>query len=141
MSLKRKYLAQNLLLALGLMLAAAGALWRLSALRREVAISVDIARAQGLFSDPRGNREPLVENLRHAIAGTNDFIAGDKEYANDPEAAAAYAMLTDAARRANRRLSNVLAASESLPAAAAAGSTPALPESISAELDNALYDV
>src|SRR5881296_2258780 len=138
MSLKRKYLAQNLLLALGLMLAAAGALWRLSALRREVAvsvyaytqqktaetISVDIARAQGLFSDPRGNREPLVENLRHAIAGTNDFIAGDKEYANDPEAAAAYAMLTDAARRANRRLSNVLAASESLPAAAAAGSTP-----------------
>src|SRR5205085_6705515 len=40
MSLKRKFLAQNLLLAVGLVLAAAAGLWRLHALRREVAVSV-----------------------------------------------------------------------------------------------------
>jgi len=104
MSLKRKFLAQNLLLAVGLLLAAAAGVWRLHALRREVAVSVyaytqqktaettavNIARAQGLLSNRKANHQAIIDNLRQAVAGMDDFIAGDKEYANDPEAAAAF---------------------------------------------------
>ena len=158
MSLKRKFLAQNLLLALGLLLAAAGGLWRLHALRREVAVSVyaytqqktaestavHIARAPGLLSDRRANRQAIVDNLRQALAGVDDFIKGDKEYANDPEAAAAYVMLTETAARARARLAGVLATMESQRESQPPGGadpTPASAQSLAADVDNALWDV
>ena len=162
MSLKRKFLAQNLLLAVGLLLAAAAGVWRLHALRREVAVSVyaytqqktaettavNIARAQGLLSNRKANHQAIVDNLRQAVAGMDDFIAGDKEYANDPEAAAAYVMLTESAARARARLRGVLATLESQPAGGVdvgagggADSTPGSDRSIAADVDNALWDV
>ena len=154
MSLKRKFLAQNLLLALGLLLAAAGALWRLSALRREVAVSayaytqqktaettaMHIARAQGLLSDLRGNREPILDNLRQALSGIDDFIAGDAEYAHDAEAAAAYVLLNETAARAKARLSRVLGTIESQRPEEAVSSRAAS-QSLAADLDNALWDL
>jgi signal transduction histidine kinase len=159
MSLKRKFLAQNLLLALGLLLAAAGALWRLGALRRQVAVTlyaynaqksaetvtVHIARAQGLLADPAANRQPILENLRQAIAGLDDFVNGDKEYANDPEAAAAYAALDQVAARARARLTAVVGAMEAqsahappAPGSVAGSSAPA---ALVADVDNALWDL
>ena len=158
MSLRRKFLAQNLLLALGLLLAATAALWRLSALRREVAVSVfayteqktaetvtvNIARAQGLLSNFARNRDTILDNLRQAIAGLEDFRRGDKEYANDPQAAAAYAGLNEIAARAQARLTAVVGAIEAqaareLPAGPPA--TGAAPQSLASDVDNALWDL
>jgi len=126
MSLKRKFLLQNMLLALGLLLVAGVSLWRLRALREEVAASryaytelktaettlVHIARAQGLLAAPDANRPELVQNLRDAVDGLNDFIRPDKAYVNDPAAAKAYESLVRYGERGRQRLTMVLRAVE-----------------------------
>jgi signal transduction histidine kinase len=151
MSLKRKFLAQNLLLALGLLLAAAASLWRLNALRREIGVShfaytelktaettmVSIARAQGLLSVPDADREQVLDNLRQAVAGLTDFVTGDKQYTNDPEAAAAYAALVETAERAKGRLDGVIVLLENRPA----GSPAALTPTQVSEVDHAFWEL
>jgi signal transduction histidine kinase len=126
MSLKKKFLVQNMLLALGLLLLAALSLGRLRSLREEVGASryaytelktaettiVHIARAQGLLASPAAHRPALAENLREAIQGLDDFIRPDKPYVQDPQAAAAYEGLVRYGERARQRLSTVLAAVE-----------------------------
>ena len=144
MSLKRKFLAQNLLLALGLLLAAVASLWRLNVLRDEVAVSryaytelktaqttmLHIARAQGLLASPGADRAQVLDNLRQAAAGLDDFVRVEKEYAHDPRAAAAYAVLIDTAQRARGRLAALLGAMEQSP-------EPATPTQV-AELDRGI---
>src|SRR5688500_2771601 len=132
MSLKKKFLLQNMLLALGLLLVAAVPLWRLRALREEVGASryaytelktaettlVHIARAQGLLAAPEANQRELAQNLGEALEGLNDFIRPDKAYLNDPAAAGAYESLVRYGERARNRLATVRAAVERQPAVA-----------------------
>src|SRR5215213_6676948 len=150
MSLKRKFLAQNLLLALGLAVAATASLWRLNALRREIGVShfaytelktaettmVYIARAQGLLAAPGADREQVLDNLRQAAAGLTEFVNGDKQYTNDEEAAGAYAVLVETAERAQGRLTNVIRVVEGSPAGAATTLSPAQ----IAEVDHAFWE-
>ena len=127
MSLKRKFLAQNLLLAFGLCAVAAVSFWRLGALRREVQASryayaelktaqttmVQTAEAKGLLAaGAAGDRVRLAATLREAVAGLDDFINPHDSYANDPDAAEAYAELLMTARRVRERLAAVIEAVE-----------------------------
>ena len=150
MSLKRKFLAQNLLLAVGLSAVAAVSFWRLGTLRREVEASryaytelktaqtmmVQAAEAKGLLA----GREPtdpkrLVAALRDAMTSLDDFINPDKPYANDPSAAAAYADMVKVAARARERLRSVLQSVEE------PSTTPADPAPLAATVDEALWDM
>src|SRR5687767_5221816 len=160
MSLKRKFLAQNLLLAFGLCAVAAVSFWRLGALREEVATSryaftelktaqtmmVQTAEAKGMLTAAgAADRGRVAATLREAVAGLDDFINPDNEYMSDPEAAGAYADLLKTARRARERLASVIDAIEprmagaaSRPASAATGSDDA---ALLSTVDAALWDM
>ena len=150
MSLKRKFLSQNLLLALGLSAAAAVSLWRLGELRREVETSryaftelktaqstmVQAAEAKGLLAG--GTAEGTARAapmLREAVSGLDDFINPDKPYASDAKAAGAYAELVSMASRARGRLLDVLARVEQR------DTPPADPAALAKEVDAALWDM
>ena len=156
MSLKRKFLAQNLLLALGLCAVAAVSLWRLGTLRREVASSryaytelktaqtamVQTAEAKGLLAAGRGTgRAQAAPLLQEAIAGLDDFVSPDKAYLDDPGAAAAYEGLIRTARRARGRLAGVVRALEERPAAPPPLSPPPDPAALLPDVDAALWDM
>jgi two-component system, NtrC family, sensor kinase len=148
MSLKRKFLAQNLLLALGLSAVAAVSLWRLGALRGEVEASryaytelktaqqmmLQAAEAKGLLaSGAPADRPRVAALLREAVLKLDDFINPDKPYANDPEAAAAYAEMVKVAERARGRLREVIRAID--------GPQDGDAASLSATVDEATWDM
>ena len=148
MSLKRKFLAQNLLLALGLSAVAAVSLWRLGALRAEVEASryaytelktaqqmmLQAAEAKGLLTaEGPVNRPRVASLLREAVTKLDDFIDPNKPYASDPRAAAAYAEMVKVAQRARGRLGGVLAALD--------GPSPADAPALSATVDEAMWDM
>lgn len=151
MSLKRKFLAQNLLLAVGLSAIATVSLWRLSTLRREVEASryaftelktaqtmmVQAAEAKGLLATG-DNLQKATVLLRDAVAGLDDFINPDKPYANDPQAAAAYAEMVKVAVRARDRLNGVLLATDSTRGSSDIASNPA---SLVATVDESMWDM
>ena len=166
MSLKRKFLAQNLLLALGLSAVAAVSLWRLGALRREVEASryaytelktaqttmVQTAEAKGLLAGGAADaaiRAKAAAALTDAIAGLDDFISPDKQYMSDPEAAAAYEGLVKTATRGRQRLDDVRRVLLASGAASAASqpAVPALPDTatdaaaLATTVDTALWDM
>ena len=147
MSLKRKFLAQNLLLALGLSAVAAVSLWRLGALRREVQASryaytelktaqtmmVRAAEAKGVLAADSPDSLPRAASLlRDAVTNLDDFINPNKPYANDPQAAAAYAEMVKIAERARGRLRGVLQGIDSTAPDRAA---------LSATVDEAMWDM
>jgi signal transduction histidine kinase len=151
MSLKRKFLAQNLLLALGLGAVAGLSLWRLGALRREVETSryaftelktaqtmmVQTAEAKGLLAaGAAADRARVASVLREALANIDDFVSPDKSYMNDPETAAAYTDLVKTATRARERLAGVV---EALAPPPKPGATD--PASLASIVDAALWDM
>jgi signal transduction histidine kinase len=157
MSLKRKFLSQNLLLALGLSAVAAVSLWRLGTLRREVEASryaytelktaqtmmVQAAEAKGLLAanDP-ANHPRVAALLRDAVDDLDDFINPNKPYANDPEAAAAYAEMVKVAVRARERLAGVLATVHSAPGSKGTVKIPSPPpDSLASTVEGALWDM
>jgi signal transduction histidine kinase len=157
MSLRQKFLAQNLLLAFGLCAVAAVSFWRLGTLRREVEASrfaftelktaqtmmVQTAEAKGLLAaGPGVDRQRVAATLREAVGGLDDFVDTDGHYTNDPEAAAAYVDLTRTARRARERLVAVLEAVEPR-GGTAAGALPPVPDNgtLASTVDAALWDM
>src|SRR4051812_37689447 len=157
MSLKRKFLSQNLLLALGLSAVAAVSLWRLSALRSQVegsryaytelktaqTMMVLTAEAKGLLAaDAPGDRARAAGLLREAVERLDDFTNPDKPYARDPEAAAAYADMVNIAARARGRLLGVVGAVQPPAATPVPPATaPAAAAPLAATVESALWDM
>jgi signal transduction histidine kinase len=156
MSLKRKFLAQNLLLALGLGAVAGLSLWRLGALRREVETSryaytelktaqtmmVQTAEAKGLLAAGDASDRPRVLSvLREALANIDDFISPDKAYMNDPETAAAYTDLVKTAARARQRIAGVVDALSPPPASSPTGAPAPDVSALASTIDAAMWDM
>ena len=156
MSLKRKFLAQNLLLAFGLCAVAAVSFWRLGALRHEVETSrfaytelktaqtmmVQTAEAKGLLAaGADADRVRVAATLREALGGLADFVDTDSHYADDPDAAAAYAELMKTARRARERITSVIQAVEQRPGGGKAGAPPTDAAALASTVDAALWDM
>ena len=156
MSLKGKFLAQNLLLAFGLCAVAGVSFWRLGALRREVEASrfaftelktaqtmmVQAAEAKGLLAaGAAADRGRVAATLREAVGGLDDFINPDSQYADDPVATAAYADLIKTARRARDRLASVIDSVEPKAGRGESSSNPVDHAALASTVDAALWDM
>ena len=134
MTLKHRFLVQNLLLVGGMLAAGSVSLWRLQVLSREVNVShsvyselrtvknvaVDAAIAQGLLSDPVGNKAQVITHLQNAIGGLNQFIEVSEGYgAVDKGTMEAYVPINQAAASAAARLQEVVDQLSAAPPASA----------------------
>src|SRR5688500_13814438 len=126
MTPKRKFLLQNLLLVLALLVAGTVAVWRLRAVGPQVQVApyaytqlrtaelaaANVATVKGLLATPesaRVHRGEIIDNLDRAIAGLDEFIDANEEYvAPDADAERAYAILIGAAVVARDDLRGVL---------------------------------
>ncbi len=124
MTLRKKFLLHNLLLV-GVMLIAGGvAFWRLRMVSQEVNVShsvyaemrtignvaVDVGTAEGLLSDPTTNRQRIIEHLKFAVGGLDQFVHVAQGYgpSGDPQASQAYIPINRSAATARNKLNDVL---------------------------------
>jgi signal transduction histidine kinase len=122
-TLQQKFLAHNLLLVLGLVLAGSISIIRLVGVAKQVNVSrsvyaelrtvgsvaVDAGMVQGLLTDPQANRERILTHLNYAIGGLDQFTQVSKGYdvAADKGMTAAYAPMNSSVVSARNHLQEV----------------------------------
>jgi signal transduction histidine kinase len=123
-TLHRRFLLQNLLLALCLIAIGAVSVWRLGVVRREMDLSptiyselrtignvgVEVGIVRGLLSDPKWSRDEVVRHLQYAVGGLDQFVQVGQGYGSEGAAGMreSYEPINRAAASARGRLQAVL---------------------------------
>jgi two-component system, NtrC family, sensor kinase len=127
MTLRRRFLAHNLLLTGGLLLAGAVSVWRLGVARERVDLShnvyaelrtvgdvaIEAGTVRGLLTAPKPDAAPIQAHLANAIGGLDQFISVAQGYGpatgSEARMRAAYVPINTAAASARDRLDKLLA--------------------------------